>query len=138
MSYSPRLSAHVKDGQLILADPVAWRSLLARNNGREVVVSVVRKQSIHTPNQQRYYWGVVVEMIAGHIGESREDTHELLKERFLPKREVELLDGQHLEMPPSTKTLTVERYAEYIRGIKVWAVSFLGLLIPEANEVEVA
>jgi hypothetical protein len=42
MAYTPRLPGRVKDGQLVMADPVAWRTLLARHNGREVVVTVTR------------------------------------------------------------------------------------------------
>ncbi len=138
MAYSPRLPAHVKDGRLVMADPVAWRGLLARHNGREVFVTVVRQQHIRSLSQNRYYWGVVVEMVAGYIGESREETHALLKARFLPGRRIELLDGRFLEMPPSTRLLTTEQFSEYIQGIKVWAAQFLGLSIPEANEVEAA
>lgn len=136
--YTPRLAARVKDGQLVLADPVAWRTLLAKHNGREVVVTVTRKQHLRTMPQNRYYHGVVVEMVAGYIGESREETHALLKEKFLPRRKVELLDGQFLEMPPTTRLLSTEEFSAYIEQIKVWAASFLGLSIPESNEVEAA
>lgn len=138
MSYDPRLPARVKDGQLILADPVAWRSLLARHNGREVVVTVVRKQHIRTMSQHKYYFGVCVDLIASFIGESREETHALLKQQFLKPRGIELLDGQHLTMPPSTTRLTVDEFRDYIDTIKTWAASFLGLDIPDPHEVEVA
>lgn len=138
MAYVPRLPGRIRDGQLVLANPVAWRSLLARHNGRDVFVTVTRQQHMHSPNQRKYYFAVVVDMIAGYIGESREETHELLKAKFLPKRDIELLDGKHLEMPPSTQPLTVEQFTEYINAIKVWAATFLGLSIPDANEVEAA
>lgn len=138
MNYSPRLPARVKDGKLVPADPVAWASLLARHNGREVVVSVTRRQHLRTMPQNRYYWACVVEMVAGYIGESRDDTHELLKQRFLPPRRIELLDGQFLEVPPTTRTLNVEQFTQYIEQIKVWAAQFLGLSIPDAGEVEAA
>ena len=138
MAYTQRLPARVKDGQLVMADPVAWRSLLARHNGREVLVSVVRQQHIRTLPQNRYYHGVVVDMIAGYIGESREETHELLKQQFLPCRHVELLDGKNIQMPGSTRLLTIEQFTAYIEQVKVWAAQFLGLSIPEANEVELA
>jgi hypothetical protein len=138
MAYTPRLPGRVKDGQLVMADPVAWRTLLARQNGREVVVTVTRVQHLRSLPQNRYYHGVVVDMIAGYIGESRDETHELLKSRFLPVRRVELLDGQFIEMPPSTRLLTVEEMTAYIEQVRVWAAQFLGLSIPDAGEVEVA
>jgi hypothetical protein len=138
MAYTPRLPGRVKDGQLVMADPVAWRTLLARHNGREVVVTVTRVQHLRSLPQNRYYHGVVVDMIAGYIGESRDETHELLKSRFLPVRRVELLDGQFIEMPPTTRLLTVEEMTAYIEQVRVWAAQFLGLSIPDAGEVEMA
>jgi hypothetical protein len=49
---------------------------------------------------------------------------------------VELLDGKHVQMPPSTRLLTVEDFTAYVERVKVWASQFLGLAIPEANQVE--
>ena len=138
MSYTARHAGRVDDkGQLVLSDPTTWRAAVAKHKGRDVWVTVVRQQHMRSPNANRYYWGVVVEEIGGFIGESRDETHELLKARFLKPRQIELLDGQHLEMPPSTRLLTVEQFAEYIRDVKTWAAQFLGLSIPEPGEVEV-
>ncbi len=138
MSYVPRIPAHVDDqGVLRPADPVAWRSYLSRQKGRDVWVVVTRQTKLHSDSQRAYYFGVEVDMVAAEIGESKEETHELLKEKFLPRRRIELLNGKFLEMPPSTKPLTSEQMAEYITAIKVWAATFLGLSIPDPNEVEV-
>jgi len=136
MSYAVRHAGTVKQGQLVLADPSAWRAAVARHEGRDVWVTVVRQQHLRTMPQNRYYHGVVVDSIAGYIGENREETHALLKEKFLPRRQVELLDGKTLEMPPSTRLLTVEQFTEYIEQVRRWAAEWLHLSIPDANEVE--
>lgn len=139
MPYAARIPAMVsKDGQLLPADPIAWRTLLARHRGRDVFVTVVRQQHARTLPQNRYYWSVVVDSIAAYIGEGRDETHELLKAKFLPGRAVELLDGQTLEMPPSTRLLDVEQMTAYIEAVRVWAAQFLGLSIPDASQVESA
>ncbi len=138
MSIAARHAGKVTDqGVLVLADPSSWRAAIARHHGKEVWVTVVRQQHLRTMPQNRYYFGVVVDMIASYIGESREDTHALLKVKFLPARDVELLDGQKLTMPPSTRSLDTEGMSSYIDQIKQWAASFLGLDIPDPNEVEV-
>jgi len=138
MAYVPRHAGKVnQEGQLVLADPSAWRGALARHRGRDVWVTVRRHQHLRTPQANRYYWSCVVDTVAGYIGESAEDTHELLKAKFLPGRTVELLDGRWLEMPASTTRLNVEEFAEYVRQVKVWAAQFLGLSIPDPGEVEV-
>lgn len=120
-----------------MADPSAWRAAVARAKGRDVWVTMVRQQHNRTMSQNKYYWGVVVDMIAGYIGESPQDTHALLKAKFLPVREVELLDGQRLTMPPSTTLLNVEQFTTFIEAVRVWSAQFLGLSIPDANQVEV-
>ena len=76
-------------------------------------------------------------MIANEIGESHDETHALLKEKFIPRRRIELLSGKFLEMPPSTRDFTVEQYMKHIDAVKVWAAQFLGLSIPDPHEVEV-
>ena len=138
MGYVARHAGKVNSkGELVLSDPVAWRAAVAKHQGREVWVTVRRQTHQRTMPQNRYYWSVVVSMIAGYIGESREQTHEYLKQMHLPKRDVELLDGRHLEMPPTTTTLDVEGMTEYIERCIRWAASFLGLVIPDAKQVEV-
>lgn len=138
MSYTARHAGKVVKGQLIPADPMAWRAAVARHEGRDVWVTVTRQQHARTLPQNRYYHGVVVDMIAGYIGENREDAHALLKAQFLSPRSIELLNGQTLTMPPSTRLLTVEQFTEYIERVRVWAAQFLGLSIPDANQVEVS
>lgn len=138
MSYAARHAARVDDqGKVTFSDPSAWRAACARHKGRSVWVTVSRQQHLRSPNANRYYWSVVVSEIGDYIGCTRDETHELLKAKFLPARELELLDGQTLEAPPSTKTLTVEQFSEYVRSVKTWAAQFLGLSIPDPGEVEV-
>lgn len=135
MAYAARYAGRVKAGKLVLSDPVAWRAAVARHEGRDVWVTVVRQQHARTLPQNKLYW-VWVSEIAAYIGEGRDETHALLKGQFLPARDVELLDGKRLTMPPSTRLLTVEGFSEYMNRIQVWAATFLGLSLPEANQVE--
>src|SRR5574343_920409 len=128
MSHALRHAARVDEkGVLVFADPPGWRRAVARNRGYQVWVTVTRQQHLRSMSQSRYYWGVVCRDVADYVGESREDTHQLLKAMHLPKRTVELLEGQKLEMPGTTTTLTVEEMSEYIERCRVWAAQFLGL-----------
>lgn len=138
MSYTARHAGRVKEGQLVLSDPVAWRAAVARHEGRDVWVTVARQQHNRTMDQNKYYWGVVIAECASYCGLDRDEMHEALKAKFLPVRHVELLNGLKLDTPPTTKTLTVEEFTEYIESIKRWAAQWLHLSIPDANQVEVA
>ncbi len=138
MGYVLRHAGHVTDeGMLVLADPSAWRGTLARHRGFQVWVTVRRQQHMRSPQANKFYWAVVVDSVASYIGESAEETHELLKAQFLPRRPIELLDGRELEMPPSTTRLSTEEFSAYVKHVRVWAAQFLGLSIPDAGEVEV-
>ena len=142
MSYVARHAGRVDDkGIVIFSDPSAWRVAVARHRGRDVWITVKRQTRHHSSNQRSYYHGVVVDMIAADIGESNEETHELMKadSAVLRKyaRKIELLNGKFIQMPPSTKHLTSEQYTEYIEERRRWAATFLGLSIPDPGEVEV-
>jgi hypothetical protein len=141
VAYVPRIPARVDDqGQLRPADPVAWRSYLNRNKGRDVWVTVKRQTKMHTDRARSYYHGVVVEYIANEIGESHDETHAMLKQRspVLKARRIETLSGKELEMPPRTRDLPSDVYAAYVDETMRWAATFLGLYIPTPNEVEVS
>ena len=139
MGYAERHAGKVIKGQLVLADPAAWRAAIARKDGRDVWVMVVRQQHARTMQANRYYWGVVVETVSAYIGETREDAHALLKAHHLPQRSIETLEGKVIDgVPPTTRNLSVEEFSAYVERIKVWAATFLGLHIPEANQVEVS
>lgn len=127
---------HVDEkGVLVMADPSNWRVAVARLRGRDVFVTVNRVQHARTLSQNRLYW-VWVGEIANYIGESREAVHGLLKDQFLERREIELLEGQRMKMPPTTRTLTIEQFSDYMRDIQTWAATFLGLALPEAGALE--
>jgi hypothetical protein len=137
MSYAARHAGTVKQGQLVLADPASWRAAVSRHEGREVWVSLVRQQHARTLPQNRLYWVWVTE-IAGYIGEGRDETHSLLKQQFLESRDIELLEGKRLTMPPSTRLLNVEEFRGYMDEVQRWAAQFLGLVLPEGDQVEVS
>ena len=141
MAYIPRLPGRVDEqGQLRPSDSVAWRAYLLKNANRDVWITVKRQTKLHSDNARSYYHGVVVEYVANHIGESHDETHEMLKHRspILKARRIELLDGKHLEMPPSTKDLPSDVYAAYVDETMRWAAEWLGLYIPNPDQVEVA
>lgn len=138
MAYLARHAGTVNDqGALTLLDPATWRAACARHRGRAVWVTVSRQQHLRSLPANRYYWGVVVETVAAYIGETREDTHALLKARHLPARSLETIEGIVIDdVPPTTRNLTIEEFSAYVERVKVWAAQFLGLHIPEAHEVE--
>jgi len=97
----------------------------------EVIVRKVRSQ--RSGKQNRYYWPVVVGLLAEHCGYTPEEMHEALKWKFL-RTEVD----SPLPTVRSTTSLSTVEFEEYQEQIRIWASSDLGVYIPLPNEVEAA
>ena len=87
----------------------------------------------------RYYWGVVVELIYLALKESgwevnREGTHELLRVRFLSEDKPIGNDGEFVTRVKSTTELDSVEFGTYIERCKQFAAEYLNTVIPEPNE----
>lgn len=79
---TPVFRAEVDEGDLVWSDSRVW-AYLRTLEGREVdVIIKVHRREMGT-QAKRYYFGVVVALIADHCGYERDEMHELLAMRFL-------------------------------------------------------
>lgn len=94
--------------------------------------NIVRKpRKNRSLNQNNYYHGVVVKMIADELGyENPNDVHMELRRLFLKVSDKPLLKTR------STTTLTTSEMEDYLAKIRIWALSELNITIPLPNEVE--
>lgn len=99
-----------------------------------IVVKSAKEREIRSNEQNRYYWGVVVELISEHTGYTKDEVHEILKALFL-SRPIEI-GGKEVLISKSTASLNTKEMEEYLEGIRVWAVDKVGLSIPEPERVE--
>ena len=83
--------------------------------------------------QNRAYFGIVVEMIGNELGYDREEMHKALAGKFLGYDEVKIGDEKIL-VPKSTKDLSTVEFNEYYAKIQRWAATFLNMNIPDPNE----
>lgn len=78
--------ATVKRGKLFFRNRRFFdQQVGALKDGWIVEVAVKRLRATRSIQQSRYYWGVVVELIAEHTGYTPEEIHEVLKAKFIPK-----------------------------------------------------
>lgn len=104
--------------------------------GQEIEVSIQRKRKHRTDPQNRYYWGIVVEMVRHGMKEMGDDVtqdqaHEFLKWRFLRVQKIDEHTGEILyEYAGSTANLGTVDFAEYIEKCCQFAAEFLGVSIP--------
>jgi hypothetical protein len=86
--------------------------------------------------QNRFYWKCRMEFLADNAwinGQrfSKEAWHEYLAERFCPKRELTLPNGEIKLVRESTSDMRVAEFQAYMQQIEVYATSELGLVFEE-------
>jgi len=86
--------------------------------------------TVRSEQQNRYYWGVVVDLLAVNTGYTPDEMHEALKFKFLRVRREKLPDTVR-----STARLTKDEFCEYIEGIQRWAAVEMGVVIPDPDSV---
>lgn len=126
----PVFPGWVKNGKLVLDSPAALQGYLAGMNGR-VQVTVKSFKRNRSTNQNSYYWGVVIKLLAMELGYDTEECHEAMKWQFLRV--------EHDGKPPtvrSTTALDTAEFSEYCEKVKQFAAVEFGVVIPDPDQVE--
>lgn len=124
-----------QDGTLKLPGAKIRREV-AEFAGKEIEVTFRRKRKHRSDPQNRYYWGVVVEMIRAGMKEmgdtvTPDQVHEFLKWRFLRVQKADESTGEVLyEYAGSTADLGTIQFSEYVERCCQFAAEFLGVSIP--------
>jgi len=111
------------------------RKKLKANKLVKVVISSLTKKKIRSAEQNNYYWGIVIKILAEHFGYigpgEKEDLHNELRSIFLVR--IGRLGHRVVESTTKLSTDLFERYLEAIRG---WALIEHNCKIPKPNEAE--
>jgi hypothetical protein len=130
-------TGHVKAGRLEIRRRVEFKAALKRMRDGEVLVSVSRKRASRSLQQNRWYWGVIVEILADHTGYSPDEIHEILKAKFIPKRLA--ISDQNGEIKGefviggTTTKLDKVAFGEFCESVRQWAADDLGVVIPDPD-----
>lgn len=119
----------VKNGKIKLRDTEAFVRKRAELEGEEVRLELEKWYKKRSGAQNRYYWGVVIDILSEHTGYTPDEMHRYLKKKHLPK---EKIFDENVLM--STTNLTTADFEEYMKKIRMWASSELKCYIPEPNE----
>lgn len=129
---TPTFFGEIKDGQIVYEKPER-RDYYIKNlkNGLRVVELLKPAKKPRSNNQNKYYWGVVLEIIANEIGISPEEAHDLMKIQFLKKH-----INEKLWTVKSTATLNTLAFEEYLDNVRRFASMELNCIIPLPNEID--
>lgn len=115
--------------QWALGQQAKWKMALGRLDGKEIDLVVGPHQKKASAKQRKYYWAVIVAMIAEAAGYSPEEAHEALKWELL---------RDHTEGPlptvKSTEDLTTAEREEFHSRCRMLGSQMFSIYIPEPNE----
>lgn len=132
MPPTPRFLGSVENGKLKLDDLDKLAKYLQGIKGKvSLVVKRYREKSERSNNQNRYYWGVVIDLIADHTGYTPEEAHDAMKMMFLRKYEDSIIPTIR-----STTDLNTIEFEEYMKSVRQWASMEIEVYIPLPNETE--
>ena len=98
---------------------------------RHVPWKHLRPMSQRTEKQSRYYFGVVVPLIAEHCGYEKDEMHELLAMKFLRIEDDPITGSPRRKHTPDTDT---KEFSEYVDAC-IRLAAELGVVVPAPNEV---
>lgn len=103
-----------EDGKLQLAQSVRGllTAHLSRLRGKSVELIVRRYRRQRTDRQGRYYFGVVIPLIADHCGYTHQEMHELLAMKFLRLEDDPVTGSPRRKRTPDTDTVEFSAYLE--------------------------
>jgi hypothetical protein len=123
-----RFLASIQDGKFTYQEPDLLADKIRKLEGKEVWVSLVKKTDSRSPNQNRYYWGVVIKILAQELGYLDQEVHDSLKAKFLTNH------SGALPKVESTTNLNTLEFEEYLEQVRTFASTELNIFIPLPNE----
>lgn len=131
-----------KDGRIRLRNNRSFEEFTAiLREGQELIVTFERAHATRSLDQNALYWAGYVNPIAEYTGNSPKWVHAYLKQKFLPKQRIEIvdkktgvvIDEQDLAQLTTTLLNKIE-FGDYLREIEEWVVEeFHGNLIVGSN-----
>ena len=116
------------------ADKRRLYQVLKHLKGGVYKISLQKIKDSRSLNQNKYYWAVVVAVLASELGYFKDEMHMLLRRKFLGYTKANPITGEAEVFAKSTTDLNTQEMEEYLESVRVWAISELDVYIPLPNE----
>ncbi len=131
----PKFPAMVAEGKLTFRNPVAVHAFIWKFRPEDELTVTIEKRTLPRSNQQnKYYWGAVLPVIAQETGHTEEELHEIYKRMFLPRKTIKYKDHEY-PVPGSTTDCDISDFTAYVERVRAEAAT-LGINVPAPNEIE--
>lgn len=131
---APIFYGQVEKGELKLIGRDRFKQYLYTLNGKEVEVTVSQKGRKRSERQNKYLWGVVYKLLSDYFGYTTDEMHELMKQKFAPKKEVKM-GNEIMLIPCSTTELLTTNFNDYLDQIKQFGAEN-NIIIPDPEKVK--
>lgn len=101
--------------------------------GQSIEIIIHQKRKHRSVQQNRYYW-LIVTMLSDQTGYTKEETHAILKSKFLRTEKVNENSGAIYEYVKSTAELSTTEYMDYLESVRQFAAEEFDIQLPEPNE----
>lgn len=120
-----------KGERILFDDIVSWKQQVLNHKGHKVAVTLERRKKHRSGNQNRYFHGVVVSMIAEAMGCEPDEAKDALKWKYLRYQ----LDCGAWTMKQTANLSTVE-FEEFCSKCRMLASQMFQLYIPLPHECD--
>jgi len=127
---TPLFYGKVENGRLKLDNRERFDSYLSGLQG-DVQVIVEKRKKRRSNQQNRWYQGCILKMMAEATGHTTSEIHEAMKTRF--NCGVVNIGSQIVVVPKTTTKLMTKDFADYCERVRSFAASELGLVIPDPD-----
>ena len=124
--------ANIKNGQIVFDNPDAFALNKAKLEGQKVVLSLEKWRKNRSLNENSYLWGVVIPLIAEHLGYQDNDTESLWAAIKLEVGHYNLVGS--IKVPKASNSLNTVEFEKLMSMVRTWASSELQVYIPLPNE----
>lgn len=132
---------HQKEGRLKIEERRALFKYLKKQGDKVLVIEIKPNRGRRSNQANRYYWGVVVELIRNQLqtdwGEpvSREQVHDILVYKFASEEKLIGID-EIIRLQGSTSKMDTREFWRYVENCRLWATSTLNIQIPSSDAEE--
>lgn len=132
MNPTPLFTGRVLPGGLLVLDRAKDYGAHVRSlRGRFVEVIVRKRRTQRSSQANRFYFGVVIALIAEHCGYEKDEMHEALAMRFLRIEDDPITGSPRRKRTPHTDTA---EFADYVEACIRFGAE-LGVVIPAPGAI---
>lgn len=128
----PKFYGFSKDGNIKFERWNELSSWIMSLDGKRLEIVVKEYKKKRSNEQNRYYHGVIIPVLAEYFGYTHDEMHDAIKIHFLQRAPE---SGKPFTVG-STAKLTTEQFKQLTDDIKIWAATEYGVFIPDPHEVE--